>query len=154
MKPEDLKAPFRWEERRILVSDRILYVPNQFDDYQSFTFPGWTDPQFFSRKLPVCIEYCSGNGAWIVAKAQIHSDMNWVAIEQKFERVRKVWAKMKNLNLDNLMVICAEGFRTTQNYIPGSSVKAVYINFPDPWPKKKHAKHRIIQSPFIEEIFG
>jgi tRNA (guanine-N7-)-methyltransferase len=152
MKPEDLKHPFRWEERHILFRDRILYIPPQYEDYQSFTFPGWGRTELFSNENPVCIEYCSGNGAWITAKAQHYPQVNWVAVEQKFERVRKIWSKMKNLNLNNLMIICGEGLRATRHYIPDLSVKSVYINFPDPWPKKKHAKNRIIQPSFIEQL--
>ncbi len=150
MKPEDLKSPFTWDKRHILIQDRIWYIPDQYEDFASFSFPGWA--QLFDRQNPICVEYCSGNGAWIAAKAQAHPEYNWVAIERKFERVRKIWSKIKNLGLSNLLIVCGEGYRTTQHYFPSSSVHSVFINFPDPWPKKRHAKHRIVQASFIEEI--
>jgi tRNA (guanine-N7-)-methyltransferase len=152
MKPEDLKSPFTWDKRYILVQDRVWYVPEQFEDFTSFSFPGWSHPQLFEQARPICLEYCSGNGAWIVAKAQAYPEYNWVAIERKFSRVRKIWSKVKNCSIANLLAVCGEGHCITQQYIPSSSVQAVYINFPDPWPKKRHAKHRLIQVSFVEEI--
>jgi tRNA (guanine-N7-)-methyltransferase len=152
MKPEDLKSPFTWGQRRILIEDRIWYVPDQFEDYASFSFPGWEHLQVFDVKRPICIEYCSGNGAWIAAKALAHPEYNWVAIDRKFVRVRKIWSKIKNFSLDNLLVACGEGYRMTHQYFPSSSVQAAYINFPDPWPKRRHFKNRLVQIPFIEEI--
>jgi tRNA (guanine-N7-)-methyltransferase len=153
MKPENLKSPFTWAQRHIMIQDRVWYVPDSCEDHAKFSFPGWVHPQMFDQERPICIEYCSGNGAWIAAKALAYPDFNWVAIERKFDRVRKIWSKIKNFSLFNLLIVCGEGYRVTQNYIPASSVQAVYINFPDPWPKKRHAKHRLIQVPFIEEIY-
>ena len=152
MRPEDLKSPFIWNQRHILIEDRVWYVPDQFDDFISFSFPGWTHPQVFDQARPICIEYCSGNGAWIAAKAQAHPEYNWVAVERKFVRTRKIWSKIKNFSLPNLLGVCGEGYRMTHHYVPTSSVHAVYINFPDPWPKKRHIKNRLVQVPFIEEI--
>lgn len=152
MRPADLKSPFTWEKRHITVHDRVWYVPKHYQDFTSFTFPGWNDSLFFDDKKPICLEYCSGNGAWIADKAQNSPQYNWVAIEQKFERVRKIWSKIKNFQLSNLLAVCGEGFCVTHQYIPSESVHSVFINFPDPWPKNRHAKYRIVQVRFIAEV--
>lgn len=67
-------------------------------------------------------------------------------------RARKIWSKIKNYELDNLFVICGEGFLATRHYFPSDSVQEVFINFPDPWPKRRHANFRIVQTPFIREM--
>jgi tRNA (guanine-N7-)-methyltransferase len=152
MKPVDLKVPFEWENRQIMIDDHIWYVPGYQETAQAFTFPGWSDPSIFEKNQPVVIEYCSGNGAWIVEKAKAHPEINWVALEIKFQRARKIWAKIKNLQLPNLFVICGEGRLVTHKYIENASMEHVYINFPDPWPKTKHIKNRIIQESFVAEI--
>jgi tRNA (guanine-N7-)-methyltransferase len=152
MKPKDLKSPFKKEEGQILIHDQVWYIPDSCSNRTSFSFPGWTHPQMFNQDRPICIEYCSGNGAWIAAKAQSHPECNWVAIEHKFDRVRKIWSKLKNLSLQNLLAVCGEGYQVTQGYIPTSSVQSIFINFPDPWPKRRHAKNRLIQVPFIKEM--
>lgn len=152
MRPEDLKSPFTWNQRHIVVQDRIWYVPDQYEDFNSFIFPGWEHPLFFDRTRPVCLEFCSGNGGWIAAKAIAEPECNWVAIERKFERVRRIWSKVKNFELANLLGVCGEGFRVARHFIPKESIRSVFINFPDPWPKRRHAKNRIVQVPFIQEV--
>lgn len=152
MKPEDLKSPFSFEERQILIKDKIWFVPDYFDAYDKFKFPGFSDSEIFGNENPVNLEYCSGNGSWIAKKANENHQVNWVACEIKFGRVRKIWSKIKNLKLPNLFAICGEGNGVTKRYFPSESISQVFINFPDPWPKKRHAKHRIIQAPFVEEL--
>lgn len=153
MKPENLKSPFPWKERRVLIKDRVWYIPDYYDCYEEFIFPGWEHPDLFGNHNPIRVEYCSGNGAWAAAKAAADPGSNWVAVERKFERARKVFSKIKNLKLNNLMVICGEAYKATKFYFPASSVSEVYINFPDPWPKRRHSKHRIICPLFMDELF-
>ncbi|MFT5317900.1 MAG: tRNA (guanine-N7-)-methyltransferase, partial [Chlamydiales bacterium] len=52
----------------------------------------------------------------------------------------------------NLLVVCGEGLTFTQNYVSPGSVSTAYVNFPDPWPKDRHAKHRIVRAPFVNEM--
>jgi tRNA (guanine-N7-)-methyltransferase len=153
MKPKDLKNPFPWEERKVLLHDRILYVPEYLDNYNTFLFSGWDHPAYFGNHNPVYVEYCSGNGTWIAEKARLFPEVNWVAVELRFERVKKIWSKIKNLQLKNLLVICGEGHCVTSQYFPVSSVDRIFINYPDPWPKTRHAKHRIIKPSFIAELW-
>lgn len=152
MKPEDLKAPFPRDQRQVLIKDRIWYVPHYNVPHEQFVFPGWNASDLFGNANPVCLEYCSGNGAWIAAKASGNPHKNWVAIERKFMRVKKIWSKIKNHDLGNLVALCGEGHNATARYFPAACIQEVYINFPDPWPKKRHAKHRIIQPEFVHEL--
>lgn len=152
MKPKHLKSPTNWENRKVIIHDRVWYVPEYFDRYEEFKFPGWDSSELFGNANPVQVEYCSGNGAWIEAKALANPHLNWVAVEKKFERVRKIWSKIQNHQLKNLIVICGEGFLATSLYFPKQSVSEVFINFPDPWPKRVHAKHRIVKPSFVEEM--
>lgn len=152
MKPKNLKTPFQLNERQILIQDRVWYLPEVCDIDRPFTFPGWKSEEIFSSDYPVCIEYCSGNGAWIAERAKSESTVNWVAVERKFDRTRKIWSKVKNFKLDNLFMICGEGLNATSEYFPSDCIEGVFINFPDPWPKRKHARHRLIQPRFVEEL--
>lgn len=152
MKPENLIPPFPKNERKIVIHDRVWYSPDPHLAGNKFDFPGWEHPHLFGNANPVCIEYCSGNGAWIAAQALANPEINWVAIEKKFMRVRKIWSKIKNLKLKNLIVVCGEAFRATNSHFPAACASDVFINFPDPWPKKRHAKHRLIQPLFVQEL--
>lgn len=152
MNPKNFKCPFTWVERRPLIHDRVLFVPEYYDRHQEWIFPGWESPEVFGRKAPIEVEYCTGNGAWIIEKARANPDRNWVAVEVQFERVRKIWSKMRNENLTNLFIVCGEALTFTRFYVPDNSFSMIYVNFPDPWPKDKHAKKRLLQGQFISEM--
>lgn len=147
-----LSFPFETEERYVLAENKVWYIPEHCFKGTDFYFPGWSSPLFFGNDRPICLEYCSGNGAWITAKAKANPHLNWVAVEVKFSRVKKIWSAMQRLSLENLWIVCGEGLQFTRQFLGDSSIEEVYVNFPDPWPKRKHAIHRIIQSPFLKEM--
>lgn len=146
MKPKDLKYPFSFETRRSFYEDGVLYVPRFYEGHSHDTWPP------FENDNPVHIEFCSGNGLWIIERAQKEPNINWVAVEKDFERVRKIYSKMKNFGISNLRVVSGYGEDFAINYLKDETVDHVYVNFPDPWPKDRHAKHRIIQLPFMKEV--
>lgn len=153
MKSFHLKVPFTWKAPKVAIAEGVFYVPDRCGSYEEFTFPGWNDPALFGNDLPLKIEYCSGNGAWLVEKALAHPEINWVAVEKKFKRVKKIGSKVKKLNLKNLSVVCGEAYLSTTHYFSDETFESAYINFPDPWPKTRHAKNRLIQPKFIDEVW-
>lgn len=148
MKPKNLKFPFTWEERRPAVHEGVLIVPQHYDRHDE-----WEVPEgLFPLDRPISIEFCSGNGDWIIEKAKKSPDSLWVAVEMQFERVRKIWSKMRNQGVENLLIVCGEALTFAKYYLNEHSVDEIYVNFPDPWPKDRHAKHRLIQKPFADEL--
>lgn len=131
--------------------EKCLYIPSHGHEHEIISF-SWEDPLIFAKPQPLIVEYCSGNGQWIAAMAKLRPDFNWIAVERDFDRARKIWLKIFRMQLDNLFVIHGEGFVFSRQYLPGASVSEVYVNFPDPWPKRRHAKHRIIQKDFVAEM--
>lgn len=151
VKQQDFKLPFKWEERHAIVHERLWFVPEKMTSH-TYSFPGWDHPDFFGSSKPVHIEYCSGNGTWILEKAKINTNVHWLAVEKRFDRARKIWAKIHNQKHQNLMVGLAEGLELTKQFIPQMSVDGIYINFPDPWPKRRHERFRIVSKPFVQEL--
>lgn len=154
MRPDQLKYPFLNDSQKsVFVQDRVWYIPEKgVADYTQYKFPGWDSDDFFGNNNPVMLEYCSGNGAWIAARALANPHQNWVAVEKRFDRVRKIWSKIKNHQIPNLIVIYGEGLFTTRTYFPGHSLAGVFVNFPDPWPKRRHQRFRIVSTEFAEEV--
>jgi tRNA (guanine-N7-)-methyltransferase len=152
MKPKNLKCPFTWEERRPLLHDKVLYVPEHYDRHCMEGLPSFDHPDFFGNSNEVFIEYCAGNGLWIAEMAKKNPQINWIAVEYEFDRMRKIWSKIHNYNLSNLVVVSGEALTFTRHYLATHSIDGIYMNFPDPWPKQKHAKNRLVQRPFVEEI--
>lgn len=149
-KHHEFRLPFEGQLRQSFIHDRFLRVPKIIE--KSFEFPGWQHPDLFGNTNAVQIEYCSGNGGWIAAKAEANPTFNWVAIEMKAGRSRKIWTKIKNRQLLNLVVVNGEGHKATEELFPSDTIDSIYINFPDPWPKRRHFKNRIIQPKFVAEM--
>lgn len=150
VKAKDLPYPYTWSERHPLFQDRVFYVPDYYRAHCKKLFPPFED--HFGNDHPVHIEYCSGNGEWILSQAIQNPHVNWVAVEWWFPRVRKIYAKMMNLKIENLVIVSGEGLTFSREYLLDSSLDRVYVNFPDPWPKGRHAKHRMIQPSFAEQL--
>lgn len=148
MKPNCLKLPFEWDQRKPLLEDNVFYVPKQYSHEIDVSFVN----SFFQKNQKICLEYCSGNGNWIADKAKNDPHINWIAVEIRFDRARKIWSKIKNGSLENLKVVCGEGQAFTKFYMPKNYVDEVFINFPDPWPKRRHERHRIINQNFLLEL--
>ena len=145
MKPKDLKNPYLWKERRPCLDQGVFYVQNYYFKHDKEAFPTLDHPEIY-------IEYCSGNGDWIVSQAQNNPHQYWIAVEKRFDRVRKIWSKRENSKLSNLLIVAGEAYTFCQYYLPPSLFSGIYINFPDPWPKAKHAKHRLFHPDFVEQL--
>jgi tRNA (guanine-N7-)-methyltransferase len=101
---------------------------------------------------PLEIELGAGDGSFILAWATLNSDKNFIAVERLLGRLRKIEKRGSRGGLQNL-----RGLRIEISYfvgwlVPPRSVSAFHIYFPDPWPKKKHRRHRLIQAPFVEAM--
>ncbi len=147
----ELKIPFVWTDRRPIILEKFLYIPKAYDFHEQWERTPWSDPRFFGNDRPVALEYCSGNGQWICEKAKLHPEINWVAVEIRYDRARKTWLRLHRDNLPNLFIICGEASVVTRHYLPRESLSKIFVNFPDPWPKLRHAKHRLIQEPFLND---
>lgn len=152
IRAKDLKSKYNWEQRCPHIDDQVFFIPEYYEQYEDFQFPQWSDSQVFGSDLPIHIEFGSGNGMWVTEKAREEKHHHWVGVEIRFDRTRKIWARMKNLHLQNLFLVCGDAFTFAKYYIPKNSVDAIYINFPDPWPKRRHEKHRLINPLFISEL--
>jgi tRNA (guanine-N7-)-methyltransferase len=102
----------------------------------------------FPRPQPVEIELGSGDGSFLVAYAQAHPDRNLVGVERLLGRLRKIDRKTIRSGLTNLRVVRIEAAYFLQHLLPPDSIRALHLYFPDPWPKKRHARHRLVNEAF------
>jgi tRNA (guanine-N7-)-methyltransferase len=148
MKPKDLNYPFSFENRHLLQKDSVFYIPPYLDSYSGF------DPQIPLQPRPVFIEFCSGNGEWIIEKALKNPDIQFIAVEKMFLRVKKIFSKRENLAIKNLFIVCGDIHLLLDHFLPKNCVSTLAINFPDPWPKDRHIKHRLFHKNFVERVEG
>jgi tRNA (guanine-N7-)-methyltransferase len=106
--------------------------------------------ELFGNDNPVALEIGCGIGDFIVNTANDHPDWNFIAIDFYNKGCWKTCRRIDRAGLANVRVLRVEARQFIAERIPKGSLAAVYINCPDPWPKKKHRKRRLVNRQFIE----
>ncbi|HCA7412190.1 TPA: tRNA (guanosine(46)-N7)-methyltransferase TrmB [Staphylococcus pseudintermedius] len=104
--------------------------------------------EWFERQQPIHIEVGSGMGKFITTLAQQNPHINYVAIERDKSVMIRVLDKVREHNLTNIKLLCNDAVILT-DYFRQGEVDRIYLNFSDPWPKKRHAKRRLTYRSFL-----
>jgi tRNA (guanine-N7-)-methyltransferase len=107
-------------------------------------------PKIFGRYAPVHVDLGCGDGAFLFALAQRHPEKNFLGIERLSGRVEK--ASRKAAKIDNMRVLNVETSYAVRYLLPERSVETFYLLFPDPWPKRRHHRRRIVTPDFLNSI--
>jgi len=102
----------------------------------------------FPQPQPLHVELGSGDGSFLVKYAGLHPEMNFIGVERLLGRLRKIDRKGTRAGLTNTRGVRIEAAYFLEYLLPKKSVAALHIYFPDPWPKRKHRKHRLINDRF------
>jgi len=102
----------------------------------------------FSRKQPLEVELGCGDASFLVDYAAQHAKRNFLGIERLLGRLRKLDRKGQRAGLGNLRGLRIESAYFLEWLLPQNSVAAAHVYFPDPWPKLKHRRHRLINGRF------
>ncbi|TCW60318.1 tRNA (guanosine(46)-N7)-methyltransferase TrmB [Treponema sp. J25] len=104
----------------------------------------------FGNTNPVTIEIGFGMGDATARIAEAHRECNYLGIEVHRPGVGKLLWEIEQRHLENIRIIEHDAVEVLMDMIPDQSVAAFHIFFPDPWPKKRHHKRRLIQRPFTD----
>jgi tRNA (guanine-N7-)-methyltransferase len=104
--------------------------------------------RLFAEAHPLEIELGSGDGSFLVNWAHSHPGHNFIGVERLLGRIRKMGRKARNAGLSNLRGVRIESSYFLEYLLPRHSATALHIYFPDPWPKRKHRRHRLINERF------
>jgi tRNA (guanine-N7-)-methyltransferase len=104
----------------------------------------------FANSNPVYCEIGFGMGDATVEIAEQNPDKNYIGIEVFEAGVGKLWTEIKKRNLQNIRIIKHDAVEAAAHMLPDGSIAGFHIFFPDPWPKKRHCKRRLIQRPFTD----
>lgn len=109
--------------------------------------PPWGE--VFGNDRPLMLEIGCGVGDFVVQMAALHPDRNFIALDYYNRGCLKTCKRLDKSGLTNVRVIRAEARSFIESCISAASLQGVIINCPDPWPKKRHRKRRLVQSPFV-----
>ena len=104
----------------------------------------------FGNSLPMNIEIGFGMGSATAGIAFNNSEMNYLGIEVHRPGIGRLLWEIEKLSLKNIRIIEGDAREILKQQIPDKTVSAFHIFFPDPWPKKKHHKRRLITRPFTD----
>jgi len=108
--------------------------------------------EIFSNENGVTLEIGFGMGDATAEIAQANPDKNYLGIEVHRPGIGRLLWEIEKKSLCNVRIIEHDAVSVTQKMIPKNSLDAVHIFFPDPWPKKRHRKRRLIQRPFTDTL--
>jgi tRNA (guanine-N7-)-methyltransferase len=109
-------------------------------------------PQFpvgvFGRNAPVVLEIGFGNGDHLLSRAQAEPDKDFLGVEVHRPGAGRVMNRAQQTGLGNLRVACDDAVEVLRDWLSGRVLSEIVIYFPDPWPKKRHHKRRLVQPAF------
>lgn len=106
--------------------------------------------ELFPLAQPLEVELGSGDGSFLVEYARRNPGCNFIGVERLLGRIRKLERKGRRAGLTNLRGIRIESSYFLEYLLPPQGTRVLHIYFPDPWPKRKHERHRLISERFPE----
>ncbi|MBI4860402.1 MAG: tRNA (guanosine(46)-N7)-methyltransferase TrmB [Candidatus Riflebacteria bacterium] len=150
-------GPVRSSERRCrkrLDPDTVRTLPDGTDvivDLSEWPLPLGLE-KVFGSAAPVALEIGPGKGEFILEMAKANPGMGFLAVEYKRTRVERIGGRVVRAGVTNVRLTWSDARILVTDCLPPASLVAVYMNFPDPWPKRRHRRRRLAQAPFLESL--
>ncbi len=109
-------------------------------------------PTLFGNHNPVILEIGSGKGRFLIGTATERPDLNLIGIEKSLHYHRVIRDRVLKRNLTNIRLINHDAFLVLRDMVPDATLAEIHIYFPDPWPRKKEQKRRIIRPEVLEQF--
>ena len=136
--PKSAAKPFLGESPDPWLSSQRLYPPYVWSEV-------------FGRSSSVEVDLGAGDGVYAEARAKRESDRNFIAVERLLGRATKIAKKAIRNQLTNLKILRLESAYFIKNLCAESSLDAITVRYPDPWPKRRHHVNRLLQKEFFED---
>lgn len=112
--------------------------------------PDWND--VFQNDHPLKLEIGFGYGSFLMEMAIREPENNFIGIEMFHKGIRKLVARMEKLLIKNIRVVYGDAREKVPLIFNDNEIREIYVNFPDPWPKNRHAKRRLITPWFAHAL--
>jgi tRNA (guanine-N7-)-methyltransferase len=106
----------------------------------------------FGNDNPLELEIGSGKGTFLTDQAKARPQTNFVGLEKAHRYWRYASDRLRRHGCINTRMVLADAAPFVTELLTSTCLTAVHIYFPDPWPKKRHHKRRLIQGPFLEQV--
>ena len=106
----------------------------------------------FGNDRPVELEIGTGKGTFLTDQATARPEVNFIGIEWANWFYRYASDRLRRNGCTNARMVRAEAGYFLNEFVPDASLSVLHVYFPDPWPKKRHHKRRLIQPPFLKTV--
>ena len=126
----------------VIIASSPYLVSNPYD------YKGkWKE--LFKNNNPIEIEIGTGKGKFITSLAMDNPNINYIGIEKYDSPLVSAVRRLENIDIPNLKLLCVDALNI--NEIFDKEISKIYLNFSDPWPKKRHAKRRLTSEIFLNK---
>lgn len=133
--------------KHIKDADKIInksaYIIENPEEYKG----KWN--KLFNNENNIEIEIGTGKGKFIIEKAIQNPNINFIGIEKYDSPLVSAVKKLEELDINNLRLICYDALNIENIF--DREISKIYLNFSDPWPKKRHTKRRLTSDRFLEK---
>ena len=131
----------------------ISFAKIEEDDPYFLDIDEWPDWQAqFGNHHPLKLEIGFGMGSFLIEMAAQEPRTNFIGMDFYHKGIRKLMTRIKKLQLENIRMAYGDVRFKAPLLFKDGELETVYINFPDPWPKKRHIKRRLIKPDFVKLI--
>ncbi len=109
-----------------------------------------TPPRLFGRSEPLVLEIGFGDGTFLAHLAEAHPDWNVLGAEVSLASVGRAFRRLRREGHHTARLYRGDAAFLLRDIVPAESLHRIYVNFPDPWPKKRHRDKRLLQAPFFQ----
>lgn len=129
----------------------ISFAKIEEEDPYFLDIDKWPDWQTqFGNNHPLKLEIGFGMGSFLIEMSAQEPRTNFIGMDFYHKGIRKLMTRIKKLQLENIRVAYGDVRFKVPLLFKDGELEAVYINFPDPWPKKRHVKRRLIKPDFVK----
>ncbi len=128
----------RTMKRKPIESDEFVLYPEELSGPLDFA-------QIFGRRGPVHLEIGSGKGTFLVHEAEAYPQIDFLGIEWARKFYLYAADRFRRRGLTNVRITRADAVTFLTEHVPSRTFDCLHIYFPDPWPKKRHHKRRLLQ---------
>jgi tRNA (guanine-N7-)-methyltransferase len=131
----------KWDTAGVLLPDEAALQPLDF----AALFPDRPD-------RPVEIEIGVGKGTFLLARAGQRPELNFLGLEYARSYAYYAADRIRRAGLGNVKILCADAGPFLPTALADGSVWRLHVYFPDPWPKRRHRRRRLIQPDFVDQV--
>ena len=132
--------------RNIKNADELIYE-SPYLIKNPYLYIGEYKTKVFKNNNPIHLEIGMGKGNFIIDMAKNNPDINFIGVEKYSSITLRALRKLKDINLPNLKIINIDALELSKIF--KKEISTIYLNFSDPWPKKRHHKRRLTSEIFL-----